>query len=63
MARNCNENDDEKIDPASVTSNVKSTIKQVSVEKFVGSYSNVFRNILQKYVKIIYIFLNSYVPL
>lgn len=29
MARNSNENDDDSIDPASVASNVKSSLKQV----------------------------------
>lgn len=31
MARNSNENDEDNIDPATVTSNVKNTIKQVSI--------------------------------
>ncbi|XP_060805606.1 centromere protein X isoform X2 [Amyelois transitella] len=32
MARNCNENDDESIDPTSITSNVKSSVKQGSFQ-------------------------------
>lgn len=31
MARNSNENDEDNIDPASVTSNVKSSLKNVSI--------------------------------
>ncbi|KAL0820219.1 hypothetical protein ABMA28_006141 [Loxostege sticticalis] len=41
MARNCNENDDEKIDPTSVTSNVKSTIKQDIIKDLLnGSFQD-----------------------
>ncbi|CAH0401410.1 unnamed protein product [Chilo suppressalis] len=41
MARNCNENDDDKIDPASVTANVKSSIKQEVIKDLLnGSFQD-----------------------
>ncbi|CAG9795574.1 unnamed protein product [Diatraea saccharalis] len=41
MARNCNENDDDSIDPTSVTSNVKNTIKQEVIKDLLnGSFQD-----------------------
>ncbi|XP_053615024.1 centromere protein X-like [Plodia interpunctella] len=41
MARNCNENDDESIDPTSITSHVKSTIKNDIIKELIqGSFQD-----------------------
>ncbi|KAJ8717384.1 hypothetical protein PYW07_005964 [Mythimna separata] len=41
MARNSNENDEDNIDPASVTSNVKNTLKQEVIKELLhGSFQD-----------------------